>query len=49
MYVCVPQSCSAQGDQKRALDALKLELQMAASHADVGSQIWVLWMIIQCS
>ena len=39
----------AQGDQKKALDFLELELQTVATcHGAAGNQTWVLWKSSQC-
>lgn len=38
VYVCVPHACSVSGCQKRALELLKLELQVAVRHhVDAGN------------
>lgn len=37
MFVCVPHACSVQGDQKRVINPLKLELQIIMSHHGGGN------------
>lgn len=38
VYVCVPHACSVSGCQKRALELLELELQVAVRHhVDAGN------------
>ena len=41
-YVCGPFGCSVHGRQKRALNPLELDLQMAVNHQEV------LWKSSQC-
>lgn len=51
MYACVPHVCSILGSQKKVLNSLELELQMAVSHR-VGTGKWtllLLWNSSQCS
>ena len=51
LYTClVPHVCNAGGAKRRAVDLLKLTLQMDVSdHVVMGIDLWVLWKSSQCS